>query len=94
MVRGGYSIAYINDEVIRSADNASIGNDGLSSTVSVTNVFGTLSGGNFNGAPTLSAQDLVSSVLVTPEFEVPRTISQNFALDSASASRRSSASRR
>ena len=84
VVRGAYSTAYINDEAIRSFDNASVGNDGLSQTVADSSIYGTLSGGTFNGAPAPSAGEIFST-LDPGEFEVPRTYLQNFLLDTTSA---------
>jgi hypothetical protein len=85
VLRGGYSIAYINDEAIRSFDNAAVGNDGLSQGVAANALFGTLSGGNFNGAPTSSVGDLLFASLQPGEFMVPRSYLDNFNLDPASA---------
>lgn len=84
VVRGAYSIAYINDEAIRSFDNAASGNSGLSSPVG-DSVFGTLSGGSFNGSPTASLSDIANTVLVPGTFQVPRSYADNFALDPGAA---------
>ena len=84
-LRGAYSVAYINDEAIRSFDNASTANDGLAQTISRTNLFGTISGGNFNGNATPSATDLFSTVFVPGDFRVPRSYADNFALNAGSA---------
>jgi hypothetical protein len=64
VIRGGYRRSYVNDEFIRSADNALIGNAGL--TIGLT------TNGNFrpNTAPTFTA----------PALQVPRTYAQNNAL--------------
>lgn len=66
VIRGGYRRSYVNDEFIRSADNALIGNAGL--TIGLT------TNGNFrtNTAPTFTA----------PALQVPRTYAQNNALSS------------
>jgi len=85
VVRGAYSVAYINDEAIRSFDNAASANSGLASTVSRTNLFGTLSGGTFNGAATPSAPDIFATVLQPGDFMVPRSYADNFALDAGAA---------
>jgi hypothetical protein len=72
VIRGGFRVSYVNDELIRSADNASSGNDGLQSTVSR----GELDlNGRFSNLPSIP----------TPEFIVPRTYRENFDLDSTSA---------
>jgi hypothetical protein len=64
VIRGGYRRSFVNDEFIRSADNALLGNAGL--TISPTTQ------GNFRTgtAPTFSA----------PALQVPRTYTQNNAL--------------
>lgn len=64
--RGGFSINYVNDEFVRSADNALIGNQGLSAARTITNQNGRLS--TFN------------ATLAAPTFQVPRTYAQNNAL--------------
>jgi hypothetical protein len=84
VVRGAYSIAYINDEAIRSFDNASSANSGLSSNVG-DSVFGTLSGGRFNGNVTPNVADLAGSFLQPGEFMVPRSYADNFNLDPGAA---------
>jgi hypothetical protein len=75
VIRGGYSIQYINDEAIRAADNAAIGNAGLTSSVSRTGLFGFLS------------RDLgaVMGLLQPPAFKVPRKYTDNLAIDPATA---------
>jgi hypothetical protein len=69
-IRGGYSISYVIDSIIQTAENAAIvGNDGLASPVTVPNINATVSGTR----PTIA----------TPVFKVPRnlrdqqTINQN-----------------
>jgi hypothetical protein len=66
VLRGGFSINYVNDEFVRSGDNALNGNQGLVSTVSATNLNQRL--GTF------------TSPIATPTFQVPRTYVQNNAL--------------
>ncbi len=85
VVRGGYTMKFVNDEVIRAADNAAVGNDGLSSSVAFTNLFGTLGGTSFEGNPTTSAQTIIATQLVAPEYAVPRSYLDNFNLDPTSA---------
>ncbi len=63
VIRAGFSINYVNDEFVRSADNALTGNQGLSQGVSLVNLNGRLS--SFN------------STVPTPTFQVPRTYAQN-----------------
>ncbi|MEP7272267.1 MAG: TonB-dependent receptor [Acidobacteriota bacterium] len=61
-IRAGYSISYVIDSLIQMAENSAIdGNDGLTSTVQVPNLIGTVSGGG-----------LVP--IAVPIFKVPRTI--------------------
>lgn len=66
VIRGGLSINYVNDEFIRAADNALLGNAGLSASNSLTGLNGRLS--TFNAS------------VPTPAFQVPRTYAQNNAL--------------
>ncbi len=70
-VRAGYSVNYVNDEVIQAAQNAVIANQGLQGSPLQINLDRFLS----QGAP----------VIEEPEFEVPRRASQNFAIDPTSA---------
>lgn len=60
-IRGGYSISYVLDSPIQTAENAAIdGNDGLTSAVSAPNIIGTVSG---NRPP-----------VTKPDFKIPRTL--------------------
>lgn len=66
-VRGGYSISYVIDSLIQTAENAAIdGNAGLTSTVTLANINATVSG----SLPPIG----------TPEFKVPRTLKDQQAL--------------
>ena len=76
VLRGGYSLTYVNDEIIRAADNAASGNDGLQAGVSNTAISGLVS---------RDALGLIGSSLATPEFKVPRSYLDNFNLDPTSA---------
>lgn len=62
VIRGGYRLSYVNDEFIRAADNALIGNAGLTTglTTGATNR-------RFSALPTFTA----------PPLTVPRTYAQN-----------------
>jgi hypothetical protein len=71
-IRAGYSISYVVDNNITTISNAIGGNDGLASDVNQLNTSGTLSGGGI--VP-----------IATPAFEVPRTVSDNLALDPQNA---------
>jgi hypothetical protein len=71
VLRGGYRISYVNDNFVRAADNALIGNAGLTSTLSVPNGFGSGSiNARLTSLPSFTAPGLV----------VPRTYAQNNAL--------------
>src|SRR5205085_1335511 len=60
-IRGGYSISYVIDSLIQTAENAALlGNDGLSSAVTLTGTTGTVS----SSRPTIN----------TPVFKIPRTL--------------------
>jgi hypothetical protein len=67
VIRGGYRMSYVNDEFIRAADNALIGNAGLTSQLTASGL-----NARFATAPTFTAPALV----------VPRTFAQNNALAS------------
>jgi len=67
-IRGGYSISFVIDSVIQTAENAAIdGNDGLTSTSTLNTLSGTASGG---GIVPIS----------TPVFKVPRSLDDQLAL--------------
>ena len=66
-IRGGYSISYVIDSLIQTAENAAIdGNDGLTSVVMRPNINATVSG----GLPSVA----------TPTFKVPRTLKDQQAI--------------
>lgn len=65
VLRGGYRQSYVNDEFVRAADNALVGNQGLSLGVTQTGL-----NARFTGLPTFTA----------PALQVPRTYVQNNAL--------------
>jgi hypothetical protein len=69
-VRGGYSIAYINDDTITVIRNSVATSSGLTSTVTGTNLVGRLAS---------------PPPITTPAFKVPRTLADNYALDPTSA---------
>jgi hypothetical protein len=67
-IRGGYSISYVLDSPIQTAENAAIdGNDGLTSAVTVRNINATVSGNR----PSIA----------TPVFKVPRTLKDQQAIN-------------
>jgi hypothetical protein len=70
VVRGGYSISYVNDDTITAVRNNITTNTGLSSTVTNTNVVA-----NLSGAPSIPV----------PPYKVPRTQVDNYALNPAAA---------
>jgi hypothetical protein len=63
VIRGGYAISYVNDEFVRGADNALSGNQGLTQSVSLTNLNLRASQG--------------SPAFTTPPFQVPRSFALN-----------------
>lgn len=71
-VRAGYSISYVIDNNITTLLNATTGNSGLNQGVLIEDTGGTISG---SGRATIP----------TPAFKVPRTISDNIALDTTAA---------
>ena len=67
-IRGGYSISYVLDSPIQTAENAAIdGNDGLTSAVTVRNINATVSGNR--------------QAIATPVFKVPRTLKDQQAIN-------------
>ncbi len=76
VLRGGYSISYVNDQSFIGPYNALRGNDGLQAAVNINDLFGTAS---------RDIPRFLQTVFVTPRFEVPRTYAQNFALDNTTA---------
>lgn len=66
-VRGGYSIAYVNDDLITSVRTDAISAAGLSSAATNSSV-----SGNISSPPSIP----------TPAFQVPRLLSDNYALNS------------
>ena len=66
-LRAGYSINYVNDETIGSANNAISANDGLQGSNLLQNLDAFLADGPVTVDP--------------PEYEVPRRVSQNQAID-------------
>src|SRR5262249_21895978 len=66
-IRGGYSISYVIDSLIQTAENAAIdGNDSRTSVVTRPNISATVSG----GLPSVA----------TPTFKVPRTLKDQQAI--------------
>jgi outer membrane receptor protein involved in Fe transport len=70
-IRAGYSIAFVNDNIVRAADNSLGTNAGLSSGSTKSGL-----DGNF-------ASSLVPVAI--PTFKVPRTLADNYALNSQAA---------
>src|SRR5262245_5135693 len=67
-IRGGYSISYVLDSPIQTAENAAIdGNDGLTSAVTVRNINSTVSGNR--------------QAIATPNFKIPRTLKDQQAIN-------------
>jgi hypothetical protein len=70
-IRAGYSLSYVNDNMVRAADNSQGTNAGLQSTVARSGLSGHLA----NGVP----------AIVTPVYKVPRTYADNYALSTSNA---------
>ncbi len=70
-IRAGYSIAYVNDNIVRAADNSLGTNAGLSTSSSQTGLDGSFS------SPLIAVQ--------APTYKVPRTLADNYAINSQSA---------
>ncbi len=70
-IRAGYTLNYVNDEILSAGDNATFQNAGLTSTLSRDDVVATMSG----ALPNFTA----------PTFQVPRHASDNFNDDAFSA---------
>jgi hypothetical protein len=70
-LRAGYSISYVNDEIVRAVENALTSNAGLTTTVATTGLTGLVSG----GLPKINA----------PAFAVPTTFSNIYALNTSAA---------
>jgi len=71
-VRGGYSLAYVNDDaIVTLVNNIDSTNGGLSSTAQATGLTNTVSG----GLPSIAA----------PTFQVPITFAQNYAINPGNA---------
>lgn len=71
VIRGGYRLSYVNDEFVRAADNALIGNAGLSQGLTIP------TGGS---SPSLNARFTALPTFTAPALTVPRTYAQNNAL--------------
>jgi hypothetical protein len=69
-IRGGYMIAYVNDNVVTTIRNNVTTSSGLSSAASLTGLSALLS-----AAPTVP----------TPAYKVPRTLADNYAINKTSA---------
>src|SRR5262249_14447342 len=75
VIRAGYVINYVNDQMILSVDNATLSNNGLQDTVSLIELDvdqNARAGGRL-------------PVITTPDFQVPRYASDNFILDPGAA---------
>ncbi|MEO8100803.1 MAG: TonB-dependent receptor [Acidobacteriota bacterium] len=69
-IRGGYMIAYVNDNVIQTFRNNVNTNAGLSFTNTITNQVGTLAS---------------PPVIAAPTYKVPRTLAENYAITTTAA---------
>jgi hypothetical protein len=70
-IRAGYSMSYVNDNIIRATDNSVGTNAGLQSVVTKSGLSGLIK----SGVPAIT----------TPTYKVPRTLADNYALSSTSA---------
>ncbi len=70
-IRAGYTMAFVNEETLTVANNAVVNNAGLSSGVTLQNLFTTLSA----GVPVVSP----------PNFKVPRTYADQLAISQTNA---------
>ncbi len=70
-VRAGYTVSFVNDEIMSTNDNATGANDGLISQLSLPDISSTMSG----TLPTFRV----------PQFRVPRLASDNFDLNPGAA---------
>lgn len=68
-VRGGFSIAYVNDNAINSLFNTVINNPGISTSLTTNNIVGQFA----NQAPSIK----------TPAFQVPTTAQAQFAINNS-----------
>jgi hypothetical protein len=68
-VRGGFSVAYINDETVRAVQLVSETNPGLSTTLGTGNTFGLLS---------RDAGTIIGGELTPPEVHIPITYAEAF----------------
>jgi hypothetical protein len=76
VLRGGYTRTFFNDDAIRSVENAAVGNDGLTAELGDNGLFGTL------GA---DASEILGTALAPPQFSVPRSYAENFAINPTAA---------
>ena len=68
-IRGGFNIAYVNDNAINSVFNAAFSNPGFTTTLTTNNILGQFA----NKAPSIS----------TPPFQMPTTAQQQFTLNNS-----------
>ena len=80
VLRGGYSLAYVNDEAIRAADNSILTNPGLSTTLAPT-----LAQIQAVGPRLSNATTLINTLLVPPPFNVPYSYASQFAITTNTA---------
>jgi hypothetical protein len=94
VIRGGYRMSFVNDDYLKVADNASVGNSGLSQTVTLATLNGRLGGAlppvatpAFPTFPrTFEAGNLASGNFfntvfgITPDIQVAKTNEINFGI--------------
>ncbi|MDT7689533.1 MAG: hypothetical protein QOE46_2292 [Acidobacteriota bacterium] len=85
VIRGGYRVDYVNDEYVRSADNASLNNSGLGSFVAPARLGGTSGGAaTFRVIGAGNAPTLAPIVVPTSAFGPGGSGVRTFAQDNAS----------
>ncbi|HMF55216.1 MAG TPA: carboxypeptidase-like regulatory domain-containing protein, partial [Pyrinomonadaceae bacterium] len=72
VIRGGYRISYVNDEFVRAADNAELGNAGLATTLTAVNPANGSTSLN-SRVSTLNPTSFFPSSLAAPSFPRPFT---------------------
>lgn len=80
VLRGGYAMAFVNDEAIRAADNNLLTNPGLSTTLNPT-----LTQIQNAGPRIANAGNLINTLLTPPAFRVPYTYAQQWAITTNTA---------
>ena len=75
-IRAGFSMNYVNDEFFSAANNAAVGNTGLSASPANANLAPTTTTGTTYQGPTVS-NPMGSNVVPAPPFQIPTTFATN-----------------